>query len=715
MKNEIFRQRIRSALADSTLQSALDGNAERRLDARQQAYASLSQDFSILRQRAHQVREHTIQDLDRYLEQFSQQALANGIQVHRAQTAAQAVEMILEIANQSGAKLIGKSKTMVGEEIHLNQALEKQGFQVVETDLGEYIVQLRGEPPAHIITPAVHLTRQQVGHTFQEKLDLPYSEDISFLTAAARQVLRQTFLDADIGISGVNFGVAETGTLCLLTNEGNGRMATTLPKIHIALMGMERLVPSLPDLALMLELLPRSATGQKITVYTSLIQGPRRPGEIDGPQQRHLVLLDNGRSALRQSALSEMLYCIRCGACLNACPVFREIGGHAYVSQDGDPTPYPGPMGSVLSPGLFGVPEFGALARASSLCGACQEACPVDIPLPKLLLRVRAAGAEPDSGLAPQEEKDARKVPIPGALKFGLQFYTWLASSPLRFQAAQRLAGLGARLISPHSEWLRMPAFTGWGASRDLPRPAVKPFRARFKAYVQPAQVLDQAGEHCQQAQDTFHHHKPGNLPTSTQPDATAAIPAQETQGLLERFSAEIQSLGGQLIQCNAQQAPGQILKLLKDLQIQRIQTWSAESLPHNLRSSLEQGGIHCQVEPDPELKAGVTGALGAAADTGTLALASAPGQPLTASLLPEIHIACLHASQILPTLTDLITQPWIAQAANTVLISGPSRTADIEMTLTIGVHGPKQLIVVCIEENLMRAQSLLPPGRRPG
>ena len=252
MKNEIFRQRIRSALADSTLQSALDGNAERRLDARQQAYASLSQDFSILRQRAHQVREHTIQNLDRYLEQFSQQAQANGIQIHRAQTAAQAVEMILEIAKQSGAKLIAKSKTMVGEEIHLNQALENQGFQVVETDLGEYIVQLRGEPPAHIITPAVHLTRQQVGRTFQEKLDLPYSEDISFLTAAARQVLRQTFLDADIGISGVNFGVAETGTLCLLTNEGNGRMATTLPKIHIALMGMERLVPSLADLALML-------------------------------------------------------------------------------------------------------------------------------------------------------------------------------------------------------------------------------------------------------------------------------------------------------------------------------------------------------------------------------------------------------------------------------------------------------------------------------
>ncbi len=470
--SDIFRQRIHSALADRTLQSALDGNAERRLDARQQAYASLSQDFSILRQRAHKVREHTIQNLDVYLEQFSQHAQANGIHIHRAQDAAQAVKIVLEIAQQAGARLIAKSKTMVGEEIHINQALEAGGFTVVETDLGEYIVQLRGEPPAHIITPAVHLTRQQVGRTFEEKLGIPYSEDISNLTAAARKVLRQTFLEADIGISGVNFGVAETGTLCLLTNEGNGRMATTLPKIHIALMGMERLVPSLADLALMLELLPRSATGQKITVYTSLIHAARRPGESDGPEQRHLVLLDNGRSALRQSALSEMLYCIRCGACLNACPVFREIGGHAYVSRDGEPTPYPGPMGSVLSPGLFGVPEFGALARASSLCGACQEACPVDIPLPKLLLRVRAAGADPNSGLAPLPAKPTQNSPVPRLLRIGLRLFTWAASSPRRFRAAQRLAGWTSRLLSPRSavataaslHWMgRQPRFSAPG------------------------------------------------------------------------------------------------------------------------------------------------------------------------------------------------------------------------------------------------------------
>ncbi|MBI1854677.1 MAG: lactate utilization protein, partial [Chloroflexi bacterium] len=250
-------------------------------------------------------------------------------------------------------------------------------------------MQLRGEKPAHIITPAVHLRRADVGRLFHEKLGIPYTEDIPTLTDTARKVLREVFLAADIGISGVNFGVAETGTLCIVTNEGNGRMVTTMPPVHIALMGMERIVPTLDDLALMLSLLPRSATGQKLSVYTQLIHSPRRAGETDGAQERHLVIIDNGRSRLRNSPLHEALYCIRCGACLNACPVFRELGGHAYVGSDGSIAPYPGPIGSVVSPGLLGE-NFVHLAQASSLCGACKDACPVDIDLPKLLTRVRA-------------------------------------------------------------------------------------------------------------------------------------------------------------------------------------------------------------------------------------------------------------------------------------------------------------------------------------
>ena len=353
---------------------------------------SLSEDIQILRQRAHAVRHETITNLDTYLQQFVSNVEKHEIILHRAETAQDAFAIILDIVQSNHARLIAKSKSMVSEEIGLNHKLEQMEIRVVETDLGEYIVQLRGEPPAHIITPAVHLRREDVGDLFASKLGIPYTEDIPTLTAVARQVLRQTFLEAEIGFSGVNFGVAETGTMCIVTNEGNGRMVTTLPPVHIALMGMERIVPTQKDLGLMLQLLPRSATGQKLSVYTSLINAARQTGEVDGPRQRHLILLDNGRQALRSSVLAEALLCIRCGACLNVCPVFQEMGGHGYVNRHGQISPYSGPIGSVISPGLLGIAEYGQLARASSLCGACKEACPVDIDLPKLLLRIRAGG-----------------------------------------------------------------------------------------------------------------------------------------------------------------------------------------------------------------------------------------------------------------------------------------------------------------------------------
>ncbi len=385
-----FRKQIRNALANENLQSALDGNAERRISAFESAYKSLPEDLQVMRRRAHAVRTEVIDNHEVYLEQFIDRAQGNGFIIHRAQSAQDAVQIVLDITGSNSASTVAKSKSMVSEEIHLNPALEKAGVNVVETDLGEYIIQLLGEPPSHIITPAVHLRRGQVADIFQDKLNIPYTEDISELTAAAREELRGTFLEADIGISGVNFGVAQSGSLCMVTNEGNGRMVTTLPRVHIALMGIERLVPTFDDLALMLYLLPRSATGQKMTVYTSIINGPRKNGEPDGSEERHLVLVDNGRSRVRNSPLRESLYCIRCGACLNVCPVFREIGGHAYVSDKGRVTTYPGPIGSVVSPGLLGAAQFSHLARASSLCGACKEACPVDIDLPKLLLKVRA-------------------------------------------------------------------------------------------------------------------------------------------------------------------------------------------------------------------------------------------------------------------------------------------------------------------------------------
>ncbi len=401
MSPDSFHTRIRASLADPDLQIALDGNAERRLKGRAIAFTSLP-DSDAVRQQARAIRAEVIANLDRHLEQFIAQASANGMIVHRAADAAAAVQTVLQICRSVGpSPLVAKSKSMLSEEIALNPALEAAGVRVVETDLGEYIVQLRGEPPAHLITPAVHLRRQQVGQLFAEKLGVPYTEDIPTMTNTARRTLRQVFLQAEIGISGVNFGVAESGSLVVLTNEGNGRMVTTLPRVHIALMGMERLLPSLDDLAVMLALLPRSATGQKMTVYASLIRGPEAQEDPGLPaRQRHLILLDNGRSALRQSPLAEALYCIRCGACLNACPVFREIGGHAYVSIHNHHAAYPGPIGAILSPALFGVEEFGQLARASSLCGACKEYCPVGIDLPALLLRIRAGMVAPDGRTA---------------------------------------------------------------------------------------------------------------------------------------------------------------------------------------------------------------------------------------------------------------------------------------------------------------------------
>jgi L-lactate dehydrogenase complex protein LldF len=688
----VFHEQIRTALDNPVLQSALDGNAERRLKALNQAFASLPEGREILRQRAHAVRADTIANLDRYLDQFIANVQANGIIVHHAQSARQAVEIVIQIARRANSKIIAKSKSMVSEEIHLNPALEAAGFTPVETDLGEYIIQLRGEPPAHIITPAVHLTRAQVGQTFAEKLGIPFTEDIPILTTTARRVLRQTFLNAGVGLSGVNFGVAESGTLTLVTNEGNGRMCTTLPAIHIALMGIERLVPTLEDLALMLYLLPRSATGQKLSVYTSLIHSPRRPGEVDGPQERHLILVDNGRRAMRQSALSEALYCIRCGACLNACPVFREIGGHAYQAVDGHITPYPGPIGSVVSPGLFGVPEFGHLARASSLCGACKEACPVDIDLPKLLLRVRAAGADlqaqkptpTPAAPEPAHDQGAHRVRshVPGGLRLGLQGFTWIARSPRRFALAQRLAGLFSRILSPRSEWLRPPAFTGWGYSRDIPRPAARPFRDRF-ASLAPVSPLPAR----QAAQP---------LPTSPPTPEEARFSLSLDQRV-NRFVEELTALGGMATVCPADRLAERLLQDLGELGITALQAWDEAYLPPGLIEALRAGNVRVQSDPDPTLRAGLTGALAGIAETGTLVMPGDIGKPQTASLLPEIHFAILRQADLLDSLVEALRLPALKDFSTVVLISGPSRTADIEMTLTIGVHGPGQLRVYVV------------------
>lgn len=684
---DLFHSRIRRSLADENLQAALDANAERRIRVRKEALASLANPEE-LRQSAHAVREEVIEHLDEYLEKFTSQVNQNGISVHHAADAAVATKIILEIASKQGARLVAKSKTMVSEEIGLNHALEKHALEVVETDLGEYIVQLRGEHPSHIITPAAHLRRQDVGRLFAEKLGVPYTEDISVMTNLARKTLRQVFLEADIGISGVNFGVVETGTLCVVTNEGNGRMVTTLPRTHIALMGIERMVPTLDDLALMLSLLPRSATGQKLSVYTNLVNAPRRDDDPDGPEQRHLVLVDNGRKRIRESALREILLCIRCGACLNACPVFREIGGHAYMGRDGEFTPYPGPVGSVISPALFGQAGFGHLARASSLCGACREACPVDIDLPKLLLRIRA-------GLGENTADDHTKSNAPSSLKAGLNLFTWAAGSPRRFALAQWLAGIFgglSGLFTRHNAWLRLPAFSGWGFSKDFPRPASRSFHARHaRQNLFTGSVVDAPTEEAE------------GIPSEQ--ITTEAQPPNRDE-ILQKFTGELKALGGKFTSCSPVQVLPKVIEILQLHDLNEMLAWDATQLPEGLLDGLTSSGIEVShpraetIQESSRIKAGLTGAAAGIAETGSLLVVGGPGMPLSASLLPEIHIAVLREGDIFERLSQVLNLKDVKQAPASVLVSGPSRTSDIEMTLTIGVHGPGELHVICIKDS---------------
>src|ERR687895_127190 len=365
-----FAERARRALADEHLQGALDAGTWRLAEA--------------LREQGRQIRTRTIADLDRHLSAFTDALEACGGHVAFCRTAEEANAYVADVCRRVGARLAVKSKSMVSEEIRLNDALEQAGVRPLETDLGEYLVQLAGTHPAHIVAPAIDLTREQAAQLLSKAEGAPLDPELSSLVSAARRQLREAFLGAEVGITGANFGVAETGSICLVTNEGNGRLVSSLPRVHVALMGIERVVPTLAEHAVLLELLGRSGTGQKLTVYTTLLTGPRREGESDGPEELHVVLLDNGRSQLAGTRYREMLNCIRCGACLNVCPVYRKAGGGDYGPV------YSGPMGAVLVPLLTGLEQAPSLPHASSLCGACTAACPVKIPLHELLLELRS-------------------------------------------------------------------------------------------------------------------------------------------------------------------------------------------------------------------------------------------------------------------------------------------------------------------------------------
>lgn len=390
-----FSQRAPIALNDPTLRRnfrrAMDGLMTKRAAQFADPHA-----WAELRERGAAIKERVVAKLPDLLEQLEAKCEANGIRVHWAESTAQANAIVLEILQQAGAKKVIKGKSMVSEEMELNHYLGDHGIQAVESDLGEYIIQLAGEAPSHIVMPCIHKNKSEIAELFAQHLDgLGYTEDVDALTAAARKALREEFASADAGISGVNFAVAETGTLVLVENEGNGRLSTTLPPLHIALMGIEKLVETLDDIPPLLSLLPRSATGQPITTYVNMISSPRKAGEQDGPEQVHLVLLDSGRSRVyADEDLRQTLRCIRCGACMNHCPVYSRVGGHTYKFV------YPGPIGKILTPQLEGLDCAGDQPHASTLCNACVEVCPVKIPIADLLVRLREASVHADKNPA---------------------------------------------------------------------------------------------------------------------------------------------------------------------------------------------------------------------------------------------------------------------------------------------------------------------------
>ena len=456
-----FKANARRALDDARLQKTLGFVRGNFIAKRQHAVDALPE-FEALRDKARDIKNHTLAHLDLYLEAYEEKVVESGGVVHYAETGAEARDIILDICRKAGARTVTKGKTMIGEEITLNEHLEENGIEPVETDLGEYIIQIRHEPPSHIIAPAVHLTKEQVADDFRRvHTGLAPDRDLSeptALLAEARGILRDRFLAADVGITGANFLVAETGTSVIVTNEGNGDLTQILPRVHIVLATIEKITPTLNDVSQILRLLARSATGQDMAVYTTFSTGPRRPDDPDGPQEYHVVLLDNGRSEMLGTQFQDMLRCIRCGACINHCPVYQEVGGHAYGWV------YPGPMGAVLTPTLIGIDKAGHLPNASTFCGRCEAICPMKIPLPGMMRHWR--------------EREFERALSPATWRWGLGVWAWFARRPRLYQLGTKLAmrALG-NLGSARGRFRRLPLAGGWTKYRDLPAPQGQTFQ----------------------------------------------------------------------------------------------------------------------------------------------------------------------------------------------------------------------------------------------
>lgn len=460
-----FKANAAAALADADLQRALRNVGGGFIAKRARAREALPE-FDALCSSAKDIKDHTLAHLDLYLEAYEKKVVEAGGHVHWASTAEDARNIVLGICKDAGAKRVTKGKSMVAEEIALNAALEGAGMEVAETDLGEYIIQLRHEGPSHIIAPAVHLNRDQVEADFRRHhKNLPEGRSLTEpaeLVSEARAVLREKFLAADVGITGANFLIAETGSSVIVTNEGNGDLTQLLPRVHVVVTSIEKIVPTLEDVSTILRVLARSATGQDMSMYTTFSTGPRRDGDPDGPAAYHVVLLDNGRSEMLGSEFQDMLRCIRCGACMNHCPVYGAVGGHAYGWV------YPGPMGAVLTPQLVGVHEAGNLPNASTFCGRCEAVCPMKIPLPKMMRHWR--------------EREFVQGDSPWTQRAAIRAWSYAAKRPRLYRFfANTAAGLLSEWGKARGYLRRLPLAGGWLRHRDLSAPAGRTFHSLWK------------------------------------------------------------------------------------------------------------------------------------------------------------------------------------------------------------------------------------------
>ncbi|OYV34786.1 MAG: (Fe-S)-binding protein [Rhodospirillales bacterium 20-64-7] len=461
---EKFKERATGAMANEGLQRAL-ARAKPQFAKKRQAAIDRLPEFEALREEAKNIKNHAIAHLDFYLETYAAAVEASGGVVHWCATAQEARDAVLGICRAAGAKTVTKGKSMVTEEIALNDHLEANGVIPVETDLGEYILQLRREPPSHIIGPAFHLNREDWEESFRKSHtdlapDRVFRERRDILTEA-RAKLREKFITADVGITGANFLIAETGSSVIVTNEGNGDLTQTLPRVHVVVTSIEKVVPTVEDALSLIRVLARSATGQDMSVYTTFSTGGRRQGDPDGPEQYHVVLLDNGRSGMVGTEFQDMLRCIRCAACMNHCPVYGAVGGHAYGAT------YPGPMGAVLTPMLSGIDRAGQLPNASTFCGKCESVCPVKIPLPNLMRHWR--------------EREFERHLTPATMRSGLGLWAYVAKRPALYRAATRAAALGLGWLGrKRGRFTRLPLAGGWTAARDFPAPEGDTFFARY-------------------------------------------------------------------------------------------------------------------------------------------------------------------------------------------------------------------------------------------